>query len=111
MMSIFDTFGFDGERDKRFMQMAQAAPRGLDIEQLVPGAIVTVGPTKCGDRSYQDGFFEVISRNVHVVLLKQLHGYSRSNSFVTVPIHERQFYAADDLWRTLQSAESEEVKP
>jgi len=106
-------FGFERDpnesaRRERFAEMARKSPKGMGIEQLVPGAVVMVSPEKLiGDRSWCGDFYEIIGVAGSNVLCKLLAPPRSYAGTVTMQFAEREWYAAEHLYEDWRKANAE----
>lgn len=91
--------------------LAKTAAAGMAPEHLVPGALVTMGPSlTIGDRSYTNEIMEVMASNAGTVLVRRKaggYGFDQENKPRLVVIHEHRFYPAEHLYEAIVAAESE----
>jgi hypothetical protein len=99
-------FGEDWEKNRReSIAQAKRAPKGMEAIQLVPGAIVTMGPCKhTGDRSYIDVIWEVVACNGGHVALKRLHGTTFTDDVKIIVVSEHEWYPAEGLFDAVRAA-------
>lgn len=98
--------GPDWEHNRRqSIEQARACKKGMPSEQLVPGAIVTHGPSKhTGDRSGIEVIWRVLASNGgHVALECARKDYFRkAGDRVLVVIAEHEWYPAEHLLAELE---------
>jgi len=99
----FGMFGEDFERRQDgFRKVAAMAPKGLGLEQVVPGAVVTFSSCRAtGDRSYTDTVFVVLATSPGNIVAKMLYGGHRhgkdDDGVRIISTYEREVYAAEHL--------------
>lgn len=89
----------------RSIEQARLCAKGVGAEHLVPGAIVTHGPSKhTGDRSGIESIYRILARNDGHVALEVVHGdYIRKpGERRVVVIAEHEWYPAEHLLDVLQ---------
>ena len=110
-MSIFDLLNVGGrERDDRFVAAAKNAPKGMGVEHLLPGALVTMSASKAtGDRSYCHDIYEVVAVNAGTALFKPTGLCEKpwTDKLAVIQIYEREFYTAE----TYGAGHSSETAP
>lgn len=101
-------FGEDYEKNRReSVAQARRAPKGLEAIHLVPGAVVTMGPSKhTGDRSYIEVIWEVVACNGGHVALKRLHGTTYGGDVKIIVVSEHEWYPAEALYDAICAAET-----
>jgi hypothetical protein len=95
-MSIFDPFG---EREARIIAQNKRYPKGLAVEQMVPGALVVCSPNlTTGDRSYLDSIWEVkfVTGGRLLLKIKRGHSWMKNGEWLAV-YAEHYWYPAEDL--------------
>jgi len=104
-MSSF--FSDDFEEFRRTLTgVAKTAPKGLDHEQITPGAIITFSSCRAtGDRSYTDAIFRVVATTPADVIVKMIHGGHRGSDddgIRHIKLYEREVYAAEHLLSAIE---------
>jgi hypothetical protein len=106
-------FGFDdpdfNKRRNRLIDLARSAPKGVELEQIVPGGIYTVSTCKAtGDRSYQDTIWEVKAvAGASILAIARNDGFWRDRGSVLLNFSEREWYPAEHLLLEWESADQE----
>jgi hypothetical protein len=93
-------------------EQARRCPKGVDPEHLVPGAIVTHGPSKhTGDRSGIEVIYRVLARNGGHVALEVAHPdyFYKLGKRRLVVISEHEWYLAEHMLDALTAPSKQQI--
>lgn len=89
---------------KRSIDQARSCPKGVGVEQLVPGAIFTYGPSKhTGDRSGVETIWRVLATNGGHVVVEVARGDCKAGDRQVIVISEHEWYPAEHMLEALKA--------